>query len=101
MPLSLPSLNISVLRAVQNTTARFDCDCELGPERSLQAEPGGVCLLSCPPSPSISSHFVPGLYSNRCEGLCSTCSGAELPLTCGEGQPLFGVDVVVCDHTGR
>lgn len=73
----------------------------VGPERSLQAEPGGVCLLSCPPPPSISSHFVPGLYSNLFEGLCSTCSGAELPLTCGEGQPLFGVDVVVCDHTDQ
>lgn len=99
MPLSPLSLNISVLRAVQNTTAHLGC--ELGLERSLQAELGGVCLLSCPPSPSISSHFVPGLYSNRCEGLCSTCSGAELPLTCGEGQPLFGVDVVVCNHTDQ
>lgn len=77
-----------------NTTA-------LGLERSLQAELGGVSLFSCPSSPSISSHFFPGLYSNHCEGLCSACSGAELPLTCREGQPLFGVDVVVCDHTDQ
>lgn len=54
-----------------------------------------------PPFPVDKFSFLPGLYSNRCEGLCSTCSGAELPLTCGEGQPLFGVHVVVCDHTDQ
>lgn len=96
MPLSPPSLNISVLRAVQNTTATG-----AGAGEIPAAEPGWVCLLSCLPSLSISSHFPPGLYSNRCEGLCSACSGAELPLTCGEGQPLFGVGVVVCDHTDQ
>lgn len=92
MPLSPPSLNISVLRAVQNNR-------ELGLERSLQAAPGLSPLL--PPFPVDKFSFLPDLYLNRCEGLCSTCSGAELPLTCGEGQPLFGVDVVVCDHTDQ
>lgn len=92
MPLSPPPLTISVLRAVRNTTAAPPASWG---GRGPSSEPPP---LPPPPSLTMSSHFFrfPGVYENRREGLCS-----ELPLTRREGQPLFVVDVVVCDHANE